>query len=565
MAAGIGTVIDGKYIILEQIGKGGMSVVYLAIDNRLNKKWAVKEIKKILQSEDKSAAANRLITEAEFMKRLDHPTLPGIVDIIESEDELYVVMDYIEGESLDKVLKKYGAQPEEKVIGWAVQLCGVLGYLHSLDPPIIYRDMKPANIMLKPDGNIKVIDLGIAREYKENSMMDTTVLGTAGYAAPEQYGSRQTDSRSDIYALGMTLHHLITGIDPRNPDYEYAPVRQWVPGLSEGVEIIIDKCTALLPENRYQSCNELMYDLENTKWVEKRVSGRRRIRVLMFMLSMAMAIIFTIVGISVRILEVQAINRSYNKKLNISESTQYEIRIKTYMEAIDIIPGDTRGYIKLLQAYMDNGIFGDKESNIFTAKYNENKDKFDTDSSGYLDLSYHAGNIYFYLYSGGDGAFRTRILKSYPYFKIIATAANKKYKYSSISYSYYIIGKFYSEYVENAATDKEPEKGVYVNLINSLNDCLNNIDDYKYDDASYIRLTMYDEIEKLIFEYRRGFASAEVEMEDVISILDKIQSDTDKMQVTRPKSIELRKEILGQYQWFTDGIRYSYENINVGG
>lgn len=565
MAADIGTVIDGKYIILEQIGKGGMSVVYLAIDNHLNKKWAVKEIKKILQPGDKSLNVNSMLTEAEFMKRLDHPALPGIVDIIETEDELYVVMDYIEGESLDRVLKKYGAQPEEIVIGWAVQLCNALGYLHSRKPPIIYRDMKPANIMLKPDGNIKVIDLGIAREYKENSIMDTTVLGTAGYAAPEQYGSRQTDSRSDIYSLGMTLHHLLTGIDPRKPDYEYAPVRQWVSGLSEGVEMIIDKCTALSPENRYQSCNELMYDLKHPGRVAEEAAGKRHIRFLMFILSVAITIIFTIVGISGRILKKQEINNNYNKKLNISESTQYEIKIETYLEAIDIIPDDARGYIKLLQAYMDNGIFGDKESNIFIAKYNENKDKFDTGSSEYLDLSYQAGNIYFYLYSGGDGTFRTRILKSYPYFKNISEAANKKYKYSSISYSYYIIGKFYSEYVENAATDKEPEKESYVKLINSLNDCINNIDSYKYDDASYIRLTMYYEIEKLIFEYRRGFASAEIEIEDVISILDKIQSDTDKIQVTRSKSIELKEEVLNRYQWYTDEIRHSYNNVNMGG
>ena len=99
--------------------------------------------------------------------------------------------------------------------GWAMQLCDALSYLHSQNPPIIYRDMKPANVMLKPEGNIKIIDFGIAREYKEQNLADTTVLGTKGYAPPEQY-SGQTDPRSDIFALGMTMHHLLTGMDPRS-------------------------------------------------------------------------------------------------------------------------------------------------------------------------------------------------------------------------------------------------------------------------------------------------------------------------------------------------------------
>lgn len=212
--AEIGSVIDGKYEILTEIGHGGMSVVYLAMDTHLNKQWAVKEIKKKGSGKNDEIVVNSLLAEANMMKRLDHPSLPRIVDIIDNGITIYVVMDYIEGESLDKILAEYGAQPEELVIGWAKQLCDALSYLHSQKPPIIYRDMKPANVMLKPEGNIKIIDFGIAREYKEQSLADTTVLGTKGYAPPEQY-SGQTDARSDIYALGMTMHHLLTGIDPR--------------------------------------------------------------------------------------------------------------------------------------------------------------------------------------------------------------------------------------------------------------------------------------------------------------------------------------------------------------
>ena len=236
----IGTVIDGKYEILREIGRGGMSIVYLAMDTHLNKQWAVKEIRKKGNGKNDEVVVNSLLAEANMMKKLDHPALPRIVDIIDNGITIYVVMDYIEGESLDKVLNEYGAQPEEQVIAWAEQLCEALEYLHSQKPPIIYRDMKPANVMLKPEGNIKIIDFGIAREYKEQKLSDTTVLGTKGYAPPEQY-SGQTDARSDIFALGMTMHHLLTGIDPRSGE-AYAPVRMWNPQLSEGIELIINKC-----------------------------------------------------------------------------------------------------------------------------------------------------------------------------------------------------------------------------------------------------------------------------------------------------------------------------------
>ena len=261
--ANVGSVIDGKYEILKEIGRGGMSVVYLAMDKHLNKQWAIKEIKKVSSNKKNEIVVKSLLAEANLMKRLDHPALPRIVDIIDSGVSIYVIMDYIEGESLNKIVETYGAQPQESVVEWAKQLCDVLSYLHSQNPPIIYRDMKPANVMLKPEGYVKVIDFGIAREYKDGSLIDTTVLGTSGYAPPEQHGSRQTDVRSDIYALGMTMHHLLTGVDPRQKDYIYAPIREWKPNLSESLERIVDKCTAIDPDNRYQNCAELMYALQH--------------------------------------------------------------------------------------------------------------------------------------------------------------------------------------------------------------------------------------------------------------------------------------------------------------
>ena len=211
---GIGSIVDGKYKILSEIGHGGMSVVYLAINERANKTWAIKEVRKD-GTADFATVRQGLVAETEMLKKLDHPHLPSIIDVIDRDDSFLIVMDYIEGKSLESLLKHGGAQDPNKVIEWSKQLCDVLGYLHSRTPPIIYRDMKPANVMLKPDGNVMLIDFGTAREYKQASVEDTTCLGTRGYAAPEQFGGHgQTDGRTDIYCLGATIYHLITGHSP---------------------------------------------------------------------------------------------------------------------------------------------------------------------------------------------------------------------------------------------------------------------------------------------------------------------------------------------------------------
>ena len=157
----IGSLVGGKYKILSEIGHGGMSVVFLAINEKANKTWAIKEVRKD-GIKDFEVVRQGLIVETDLLKKLKHPNLPSIVDVIDDENSFLIVMDYIEGNPLSKALEEYGAQPQEYVIEWAKQLCDVLGYLHTRKPPIIYRDMKPANVMLKPEGNIKIIDCEIA-------------------------------------------------------------------------------------------------------------------------------------------------------------------------------------------------------------------------------------------------------------------------------------------------------------------------------------------------------------------------------------------------------------------
>lgn len=257
----VGSIINEKYEILKVIGRGGMSEVFLTMDISDNSLWAIKEIVKKEGDYQNELAVQSLLAEASIMKDLNHPLLPKIRDIISTSYAIDVVMEYIDGESLDKIVRIRGPQPQEKVINWGIQICDALRYMHTKQPPIIYRDMKPANVMLKPDGQLKVIDFGIAKIFNEDDIEDDRNLGTKGYAAPEQFGGL-TDKRTDIYCLGVTLYHLVTGKNPCDPPYELFPIRRLKPSLSIGFEEVIDKCIKADPNERYQSCDELMYALK---------------------------------------------------------------------------------------------------------------------------------------------------------------------------------------------------------------------------------------------------------------------------------------------------------------
>ncbi|GHO69515.1 serine/threonine protein kinase [Ktedonobacter sp. SOSP1-52] len=217
-----------RYIILANVGKGGFGAVYKALDSQFgNRLVAVKEMSQnSLDEKDRQAAADAFQHEAMLLAGLTHPNLPRIYEQFADQGRSYLVMDYIEGETLEDRLSplKGTTLPIEQTLDIAIQLCDVLEYLHSRTPPIIFRDLKPANVMLTPGGHIFLIDFGIARHFKPGKAKDTTALGSSGYAAPEQYGRSQTTVRADIYSLGATLHQLLTGHDPSETPFHFAPI-----------------------------------------------------------------------------------------------------------------------------------------------------------------------------------------------------------------------------------------------------------------------------------------------------------------------------------------------------
>lgn len=559
----IGTVIDGKYEILKELGRGGMSVVYLAMDKHLNKQWAVKEIKKRGSEKNDVIVINSLLAEANLMKRLDHPSLPRIVDIIDNVVTIYIVMDYIEGESLDKILNEYGAQPEELVINWAKQICDALSYLHSQKPPIIYRDMKPANVMLNPEGNIKIIDFGIAREYKEQNLADTTVLGTKGYAPPEQY-SGQTDARSDIFALGMTMHHLLTGVDPRKGD-RYVPVRQWNPELSEGIEVIIDKCVQPAAENRYQSCSDLLYDLEHPELITKDFKKKQKRRLSLFLVSAGMCVLMLISGVVCNLLATVVNNNTYDSLISVVSSTDITEKINNYKQAIKIYPYDTRAYTAILDAYENEGVFSKNENDEFLALYNANKDGFDNSSVAVAELNYKTGMMYFNYYTdeSGSKSFSGSVQKAYPFFeanynnKLIADEFSKK----TLSNCYYQICSFYKKYILNSATVEEASMETYTELFKTINSALSDVKN----ESAYDQLTLYNGVFMLLYDQRLSMASVNVSHTEVNRLLDEVYDSAEKLSVQKEQSKKLQQEMVDNYKLYKEAINRTYANTEKRG
>lgn len=397
----IGSVIDGKYKILNVVGKGGMSVVYLAMNERANKQWAIKEVRKDgMQSFE--VVKQNLVAETDLLKKLNHPHLPSIIDVIDCDDTFLIVMDYIEGNPLSKALETSGAQNQDDVIEWAKQLCDVLGYLHSRKPPIIYRDMKPSNVMLKPDGNVMLIDFGTAREFKYSSVADTTCLGTQGYAAPEQFGGHgQTDARTDIYCLGATMYHLVTGHNPATPPYEMYPIRQWNPMLSSGLEEIILKCTQRNPEDRYQSCAELLYALDHYKDLDIENKKVQSFKWKTFLASFIMTIVMLVgtIGFSAG-LTVQTSSTYESYIANGDSAVSQDAAEKFYLDAINVDPANPLAYQKLLERCTSDSKLSEDEYNTIKDAIYEHEDELKSKyPSEYADnVAYKLGQALYFSY-----------------------------------------------------------------------------------------------------------------------------------------------------------------------
>ncbi len=264
-----GYIIQRRYEIIDVIKEGGMGCVYKAKDIRLDRECAVKEMLSNDAPEDQEYAVKRFEEEALMLSKLRHIGLPVVMDYFVEHGRYYLVMDFIKGEDLENILEELDGKPveEDKVINCAIQILEVLDYLHNQDPPIVYRDLKPGNIMIRDhDKRAVLIDFGIARTIASDSTTTKTIIGTFGYCAMEQVKGKP-EPRSDVYSMGATMHHMLTGVQPQLLTIE--PLEQVNPNVSKKLARIVMKALQEDPEKRFSSAKEMIEALVSSEMPAK--------------------------------------------------------------------------------------------------------------------------------------------------------------------------------------------------------------------------------------------------------------------------------------------------------
>ena len=328
-----GDVLGDRYHLIELIGKG-RSEVFLARDNNTSRLLAVKVIKKTSKDFDS------FIREWTLLAKLNHPGIPQITQQIETDTECCVVMNYYNGETLYNRIKRESdnagngdvidlSKREADVTEWFKSICEILAYIHTLykkanaevKAPVIHRDIKPENIMIE-DSGIRLIDWGIADEFKRGVPDMGPNWGTPNYAAPEQcpVGAKYIDERTDIFSLGATMFYALTSVVPPKDKKNIPPIASINPNISEGMGIIIDKCLKYNPEERYQSAEELLDDLNHIDSLSKKTRSEKKRSLVLF----GLCIVFCIVGSVLSIVSNSIINSNnsdnYMSKIQLADA-----------------------------------------------------------------------------------------------------------------------------------------------------------------------------------------------------------------------------------------------------
>ena len=253
-------ILENRYEIINIMKTGGMGAVYKASDKKFDSICAVKELLPPYGTEEEQELAREWFKrEARLLNKLEHNNLPKVSDYFVYNNRYYLVMTFIEGEDLETILRKEGrpSLPEDRVVDWVKQILNVLSYLHMQNPPVIYRDIKPSNIMERKDGQIFLVDFGIARTlHQDKKNTKNTSIGTLEYAAREQLQG-SPEPRSDIYSLGATMHHLLTGREPLPLSFKFEKPQILNPSISSCLNDIIMKAVSLKPDDRFFSAEEM--------------------------------------------------------------------------------------------------------------------------------------------------------------------------------------------------------------------------------------------------------------------------------------------------------------------
>ena len=551
-----GAVVGTRYRVLCVLGRGGTGTVYLVRHETLGIERALKEVSR----EDcvyYQSVRQRMIREIHILKQLDHPNLPEIVDIIMGENAFYIVMEYIQGKTLREIVEERGKVEEKQAVEWGRQICDVLFYLHTRKPPVIYRDLKPSNLMQKPDGRIVLIDFGTAKEYAADRE-DTVCLGTRGYAAPEQYDQRaRIDVRTDIYCLGATLCHLVTGEIPAAV-CGVDSVRRKIPNLSPGMEELICLCMRQDPAERYQNCREVRYALDHLDRNTRKYRRGERRKLFLFSALLAGAAVCcggaALCGVRAeRILTDGALVHVRQAEQSASRDTAK----RDYVRALELMPSEKRIYESMQQMYIRVNDFREEDaaallSILETAKQPETgipvleilrKD----DPAAYCAFCYEMGIGYFYHMKSSFGKREAQI-----WFRNVCETADEEGTMEGFSAArrkrallYGKISEYYNTFLSAGADSSgEKENAGYEEFFRTLQE-LNRITVHRESSPSHMAAVSMISMEVAV---ELGNFALQFQSEGGISE-GEIQKELDKICVMNEKGeVEGRLKILREYR-----------------
>ena len=532
-------ILNNKYKILTQIGKGGMSTVYLAMDIKLNRQWAVKEIHKNTIEYQSQVDKNTTLREIGFLNQLNHPGLPRIVDVIETKDSIFVVMDYVEGETLKSIIKKKGSLSQEIVVKCGLQILDILKYLHSQNPPVIYRDLKPSNIMLTPQGRIKIIDFGIAREYK-SEFEDTMILGTSGFAPPEQFTGK-TDIRSDIYSFGVTIYQLLTGQNMKK-DPVIRKITDIDSSLSTGLEAVILKCTRQNPDERYQNVNELQQAFINYKKLDVEYINAIKSRLKKFIVIAVTGCICLILGTSGLVANAVINSHNYNELLNKQEVSIENVE-ENIEKAISIKPREKEGYLKLIDEYTKTK-FSEEEASKFLAVYNTYADKLSKRDKAEID--FEIGIKFIECFEGeNDSSARNSLIYAKDFF--ISTSESDDEEISAISKNYVKLANYQESYAISGNILKNNDSVNIKDLIKDYEEMLVNLKDFKGNET--LKLYTYNLIFASLSNEKTNMIEQEISYDNIKPLLVNLLDVTSSI-AENEKTSQMKKNLLDEIERF---------------
>ena len=392
------TILNGKYTILRSLHSSGMANVYVALDVNLGKQWCVKEIRKS-EAGRKNIEHIGLLQEANILRDLSNERIPRITEIATEGDSLIVVMDFLDGVNLKDFIERNGKVDEDLAVKWMIQITQTMTYLHSKTSkkkPVFYRDMKPDNLMVRPNGNINIFDFGISIKVESEDQLPELTLGTKGYVAPEQKKrDLPVDLRSDIYAMGKTFYFMVTGVDPRSfGDNELKPISDWSPEISPALIKIIEKCMEPDANDRFQDCEELQYALENYRTSDEKYRSTA-VKKITITVAVLMAGILIMWGSVVPFSMVRAEKEdAYTNAVLVAQQSG---KAEDYYTAISLNPLDIDMYVGFISAVENDGEFSKEEEKMLLDYLNTNLVEL-KEAEDYGRLAYEIGRLYWFYY-----------------------------------------------------------------------------------------------------------------------------------------------------------------------